>query len=125
MFTSKVLNPNLYTIELSHGDFMWKIKRCFKHFQALHQELLMFKAVLKLPLPTCIWLVVKDSFVLYMRPKDSQVGMVILYDEGFHIKMSTRETVVHHGVTAKNLCRQASDLIIFTFCCDGIATRLC
>uniref|UniRef100_A0A667ZQX4 phospholipase D n=1 Tax=Myripristis murdjan TaxID=586833 RepID=A0A667ZQX4_9TELE len=139
--TLKVLNPNLYTIELSHGDFMWKIKRRFKHFQALHQELLKFKALLKLPLPTLVtnsascklnppretqmsvcvcvcvcsvcvslrayfrWLVVKDSFVLYMRPKDGQVGTVILYDKGFHIKIGTQETGVRHGVTIENLSR--------------------
>lgn len=52
MITSKVLNSNLYTIELGYRDFTWKIKRFFKHFQALYQELLMFKALLKLPLPT-------------------------------------------------------------------------
>uniref|UniRef100_A0A672SNT3 phospholipase D n=1 Tax=Sinocyclocheilus grahami TaxID=75366 RepID=A0A672SNT3_SINGR len=52
MIHSKVLNPNLYTIELSHGDFKWKIKRRFKHFQALHQELLKFRALLKIPLPS-------------------------------------------------------------------------
>uniref|UniRef100_A0A673KS36 Phospholipase n=1 Tax=Sinocyclocheilus rhinocerous TaxID=307959 RepID=A0A673KS36_9TELE len=183
----KVLNPNLYTIELSHGDFKWKIKRRFKHFQALHQELLKFRALLKIPLPSRIfsifilfkqlqledflrnilkrplyrthpatleflevsqisfiqdlgpkgieglilkksggntfpvcywcgsnsvcyrwskrWLVVKDSFVLYMRPEDGQVGTVILYDKGFHIKIGTRETRVRHGVTIENLCR--------------------
>uniref|UniRef100_A0A8C1QKC1 Phospholipase n=1 Tax=Cyprinus carpio TaxID=7962 RepID=A0A8C1QKC1_CYPCA len=184
-FTStRVLNPNLYTIELSHGDFKWKIKRRFKHFQALHQELLKFRALLKIPLPifalivfkhayfsdylrnilkrhlyrthpatleflevsqisfiqdlgpkgieglilkksggntfpVCYWcgsnsvcyrwskrwLVVKDSFVLYMRPEDGQVGTVILYDKGFHIKIGTRETGVRHGVTIENLCR--------------------
>ncbi|KAI1885071.1 hypothetical protein AGOR_G00216410 [Albula goreensis] len=215
--TTRVLNPNLYTIELSHGDFTWKIKRRFKHFQALHQELLKFKALLKIPLPTrthtvqrrsfkghkpfqgghiptlprrpdalvkeeqltnrkmqledylknvlkrtmyrshpatleflevsqisfiqdlgpkgieglilkksggntfpvCYWcgsnsvcyrwskrwLVVKDSFVLYMRPEDGQVGTVILYDKGFHIKTGTEETGVRHGVTIENLCR--------------------
>uniref|UniRef100_A0A673KB63 Phospholipase n=1 Tax=Sinocyclocheilus rhinocerous TaxID=307959 RepID=A0A673KB63_9TELE len=195
---TRVLNPNLYTIELSHGDFKWKIKRRFKHFQALHQELLKFRALLKIPLPSrihsvkrsfkgrklfhgehipalpqrpdalvkeeqlisrkleflevshisfiqdlgpkgieglilkksggntfpvcywcgsnsvcyrwskrCeIWLVVKDSFVLYMRPEDGQVGTVILYDKGFHIKIGTRETGVRHGVTIENLCRQ-------------------
>uniref|UniRef100_A0A671SVK3 Phospholipase n=1 Tax=Sinocyclocheilus anshuiensis TaxID=1608454 RepID=A0A671SVK3_9TELE len=184
---SKVLNPNLYTIELSHGDFKWKIKCRFKHFQALHQELLKFRALLKIPLPSRIfsifilfkqlqledflrnilkrplyrthpatleflevsqisfiqdlgpkgieglilkksggntfpvcywcgsnsvcyrwskrWLVVKDSFVLYMRPEDGQVGTVILYDKGFHIKIGTRETRVRHGVTIENLCR--------------------
>uniref|UniRef100_A0A673KNQ6 Phospholipase n=1 Tax=Sinocyclocheilus rhinocerous TaxID=307959 RepID=A0A673KNQ6_9TELE len=189
MIHSKVLNPNLYTIELSHGDFKWKIKRRFKHFQALHQELLKFRALLKIPLPSRMsfkgrklfhgehvpalprrpdalvkeeqlisrkleflevsqisfiqdlgpkgieglilkksggntfpvcywcgsnsvcyrwskrWLVVKDSFVLYMRPEDGQVGTVILYDKGFHIKIGTRETRVRHGVTIENLCR--------------------
>ncbi|KAL1267730.1 hypothetical protein QQF64_033093 [Cirrhinus molitorella] len=217
-FTStRVLNPNLYTIELSHGDFKWQIKRRFKHFQALHQELLKFRALLKIPLPSRIhsvkrrsfkgrklfhgehiptlprrpdalvkeeqlvgrklqledylrnilkkplyrthpatleflevsqisfiqdlgpkgieglilkksggntfpacywcgsnsvcyrwskrWLVVKDSFVLYMRPEDGQVGTVILYDKGFHIKIGTLETGVRHGVTIENLCR--------------------
>uniref|UniRef100_A0AAR2KE38 Phospholipase n=1 Tax=Pygocentrus nattereri TaxID=42514 RepID=A0AAR2KE38_PYGNA len=145
---TRVLNPNLYTIELSHGTFTWKIKRRFKHFQTLHQELLKFKALLKIPLPTghlgravsfvaaiylfllimavflwrldqlspCLcshrapascfrWLVVKDSFVLYMRPEDGQVGTVILYDKGFHIKIGTQETGVRHGVTIENLCR--------------------
>ncbi|XP_066542709.1 phospholipase D1 [Hoplias malabaricus] len=214
---TRVLNPNLYTIELHHGSFTWKIKRRFKHFQALHQELLKFKAFLKIPLPSRIhsvkrrsfkghrrsqgghiptlprrpdalvkeeqlisrkmqledylknilkrslyrnhpatleflevsqisfiqelgpkgieglilkksggntfpvcywcgsnsvcyrwskrWLVVKDSFVLYMRPDDGQVGTVILYDKGFHIKIGTQETGVRHGVTIENLCR--------------------
>ncbi|XP_048095981.1 phospholipase D1 [Alosa alosa] len=214
---TRVLNPNLYTIELSHGEFTWKIKRRFKHFQALHQELLKFRALLKIPLPSRIhlvkrrsfkghkhfqgghiptlprrpdalvkeeqlvsrkmqledylrnilkrslyrnhpatleflevsqisfiqdlgpkgieglilkksggntfpvcywcgsnsvcyrwskrWLVVKDSFLLYMRPEDGQVGTVILYDKGFHIKIGTRETGVRHGVTIENLCR--------------------
>ncbi|KAI4903033.1 hypothetical protein NFI96_033387 [Prochilodus magdalenae] len=217
---TRVLNPNLYTIELSHGNFTWKIKRRFKHFQTLHQELLKFKALLKIPLPSRIhsvkrrsfkghrrsqgghiptlprrpdalvkeeqlisrkmqledylknilkrslyrnhpatleflevsqisfvkelgpkgieglilkksggntfpvcywcgsnsvcyrwskrWLVVKDSFVLYMRPEDGQVGTVILYDKGFHIKIGTQETGVRHGVTIENLCRQLS-----------------
>uniref|UniRef100_A0A4W4DZN0 Phospholipase n=1 Tax=Electrophorus electricus TaxID=8005 RepID=A0A4W4DZN0_ELEEL len=130
---------------LNHGNFTWKIKRRFKHFQALHQELLKFKALLKIPLPhrilkafkmlmntiyisfvqdlgpkgislscpashrvpaSCFrWLVVKDSFVLYMRPKDGQVGTVILYDKGFHVKIGTHETGVRHGVTVENLCR--------------------
>ncbi|XP_073768959.1 phospholipase D1 isoform X11 [Danio rerio] len=210
--SSRVLNPNLYTVELSHGDFKWKIKRRFKHFQALHQELLKFRALLKIPLPSRMrsfkgrkrfhgeriptlprrpdalvreeqlisrkmqledylrnvlkkplyrthpatleflevsqisfiqdlgpkgieglifkksggntfpvcywcgsnsvcyrwskrWLVVKDSFVLYMRPEDGQVGTVILYDKGFHIKIGALETGVRHGVTIENLCR--------------------
>ncbi|XP_051564751.1 phospholipase D1-like isoform X4 [Myxocyprinus asiaticus] len=62
-FTSTgVLNPNLYTIELSHGGFKWKIKRRFKHFLALNQELLKFKALLKIPLPSRIHSVKRKSF---------------------------------------------------------------
>ncbi|TSU62976.1 Phospholipase D2 [Bagarius yarrelli] len=108
---TRVLNPNLYTIELIYGNFTWKIKRRFKHFQMLHQELLKFKALLKIPLPSRIWLVVKDSFVLYMKPKDGQVGTVILYDKGFHIKTGTEETGVRHGVTIENLCRHVYQTI--------------
>ncbi|XP_051782590.1 phospholipase D1 [Erpetoichthys calabaricus] len=219
-FTSsaRVFNPNLYTVELTHGDFTWKIKRRFKHFQALHQDLLKFKALLKIPLPTrnhtvrrqsfigqkrsyqgghiptlprrpdamvkeeqlasrkmqledylknllkktiyrnhpaaleflevsqmsfiqdlgpkgiegpilkksggnkipvcyccgsnsiCYrwskrWLIVKDSFIAYVRPENGQVGAVILYDKGFFIKIGTKETNIKHGVTIENLSR--------------------
>ncbi|XP_047670898.1 phospholipase D1 isoform X2 [Tachysurus fulvidraco] len=58
---TRVLNPNLYTIELSYGNFKWKIKRRFKHFQMLHQELLKFKALLKIPLPSRIHSVRRSS----------------------------------------------------------------
>ncbi|XP_051998579.1 phospholipase D1 isoform X2 [Xyrauchen texanus] len=62
-FTStRVLNPNLYTIELSHRGFKWKVKRRFKHFLALNQELLKFKALLKIPLPSQIHSVKRKSF---------------------------------------------------------------
>ncbi|XP_048450327.1 phospholipase D1-like, partial [Rhincodon typus] len=50
--TSKVPSPNIYTIELKHGEFTWKVKRKFKHFQDLHRELLRYKALLRLPIPT-------------------------------------------------------------------------
>uniref|UniRef100_UPI00398E7DEE phospholipase D1-like isoform X2 n=1 Tax=Pristiophorus japonicus TaxID=55135 RepID=UPI00398E7DEE len=50
--TTKVPSPNIYTIELKHGEFTWKVKRKFKHFQELHRELLRYKALLRLPIPT-------------------------------------------------------------------------
>ncbi|XP_072110983.1 phospholipase D1-like isoform X2 [Mobula birostris] len=50
--TKKVPILNIYTIELSHGEFSWKVKRKFKHFQELHRELLRYKALLRLPIPT-------------------------------------------------------------------------
>ncbi|XP_078420518.1 phospholipase D1-like isoform X4 [Cetorhinus maximus] len=50
--TSKVPSPNIYTIQLKHGEFTWHVKRKFKHFQELHRELLRYKALLRLPIPT-------------------------------------------------------------------------
>lgn len=50
--TRKVPSPNIYTIELTHGEFNWRVKRKFKHFQELHRELLRYKALLRLPIPT-------------------------------------------------------------------------
>uniref|UniRef100_H2Z4U1 Phospholipase n=1 Tax=Ciona savignyi TaxID=51511 RepID=H2Z4U1_CIOSA len=46
------LNPNLYTIELSHGQFSWTIYRRYKHFIELHEKLWTYRATLKLPLPS-------------------------------------------------------------------------
>ena len=33
-----------YTIRLNHGDFIWTVKRRFKHFRALRSDLLLYKA---------------------------------------------------------------------------------
>ncbi|XP_029471136.1 phospholipase D1 isoform X1 [Rhinatrema bivittatum] len=49
--TSKVPSPNIYTIELNHGEFTWQVKRKFKHFQDLHRELLRYKAFIRIPIP--------------------------------------------------------------------------
>ncbi|XP_067898888.1 phospholipase D1-like isoform X2 [Heterodontus francisci] len=49
---SQAASPNVYTIELKHGEFIWKVKRKYKHFQDLHRELLRYKALLRLPIPT-------------------------------------------------------------------------
>lgn len=40
--------------------------------------------------PLCSWLLLKDSFVPYMRLKPNQVGMVILYDKGFQRRAPRR-----------------------------------
>ncbi|XP_021931643.1 phospholipase D1 isoform X2 [Zootermopsis nevadensis] len=50
--TTHLLNPNLYTIELQHGNFSWTIKRRYKHIQHLHQQLKLFRASLSIPFPT-------------------------------------------------------------------------
>ncbi|XP_057670646.1 phospholipase D2 [Diorhabda carinulata] len=50
--TSHMLNPNLYTISLVHGNFNWQIKKRYKHLQSLHQQLVLFKTGLNIPFPT-------------------------------------------------------------------------
>ncbi|XP_065367107.1 phospholipase D2 isoform X2 [Calliphora vicina] len=49
--TTHLLNPNLYTIELTHGPFSWIIKRRYKHFSTLHQQLSIFRTSLNIPFP--------------------------------------------------------------------------
>lgn len=46
-----ILNPYLYTIEVQHFHYKWTIKRRHNHFQHLHQQLLLFRHTLRLPLP--------------------------------------------------------------------------
>lgn len=49
--TSHFLNPNLYTIQLMHGSTTWTVKKRYKDFATLHQQLRMFRTSLKFPLP--------------------------------------------------------------------------
>ncbi|XP_055916845.1 phospholipase D2 isoform X2 [Eupeodes corollae] len=49
--TTHFLSPNLYTIELTHGPFTWTIKKRYKHFNSLHQQLMVFRASLNIPFP--------------------------------------------------------------------------
>ncbi|KAM9126959.1 phospholipase D1 isoform 2-T3 [Pangshura tecta] len=50
--TKKVPSPNVYTVEFTHGDFTWQVKRKFKNFQDFHRELLRYKAFVRIPIPT-------------------------------------------------------------------------
>ncbi|KAJ2950830.1 hypothetical protein O0L34_g9101 [Tuta absoluta] len=50
--TTHLLNPNLYTIRLQHGDFEWTIKKRYKHILYLHQQLTLYRASLNIPFPT-------------------------------------------------------------------------
>uniref|UniRef100_A0A146LLZ0 Phospholipase n=2 Tax=Lygus hesperus TaxID=30085 RepID=A0A146LLZ0_LYGHE len=50
--TTHLMNPNLYTIELKHGDFQWTIRKRYKHFLNLHQQLRLFRTSLNIPLPS-------------------------------------------------------------------------
>lgn len=47
-----ILTCTRYTIQLTHGPFVWTIKKRFKHISALHQQLRVFRASLNFPFPT-------------------------------------------------------------------------
>lgn len=211
--TSRMPSVNLYTIELTHGEFTWQVKRKFKHFQEFHRELLKYKAFIRIPIPTkrhtfrrqnvkeeprempslprssenaiqeeqffgrrkqledyltkilkmpmyrnyhattefldvsqlsfihdlgpkglegmimkrsgghripgvnccghgraCYrwskrWLIVKDSFLLYMKPDSGAIAFVLLVDKEFRIKVGRKETETKYGLRIDNLSR--------------------
>lgn len=51
------------------------------------------------------WLVVKDSFLLYMKPDTGAISFVLLVDNEFSIKMDSKHTETKHGVGIENLSR--------------------
>uniref|UniRef100_A0A671T4X9 phospholipase D n=1 Tax=Sinocyclocheilus anshuiensis TaxID=1608454 RepID=A0A671T4X9_9TELE len=51
------------------------------------------------------WLVVKDSFLLYMKPDTGAISFVLLVDNEFSIKMDSKYTETKHGVSIENLSR--------------------
>ncbi|XP_075717731.1 phospholipase D1 [Rhinoderma darwinii] len=211
--SSKTSVLHIYTIELTHGEFTWQVKRKYKHFQDLHRELLRYKAFIRIPIPTrshtvrrqtvrsgdvrampnlprnaeivreeqassrrkqledyisallkmpmyrnyhatrefidvnqlsfihdlgqkgiegmimkrsgghripglnccgqgsvCYrwskrWLVVKDSFLLYMKPDTGAISFVLLVDKEFNIKIGKKDTETQYGLRIDNLSR--------------------
>uniref|UniRef100_W5MKT7 Phospholipase n=1 Tax=Lepisosteus oculatus TaxID=7918 RepID=W5MKT7_LEPOC len=51
-FTSAQVLPAVFKIELKHGNFTWHVKRKEKHFLELHRELLRYKTLMRIPLPS-------------------------------------------------------------------------
>uniref|UniRef100_A0AAY5EEL5 phospholipase D n=1 Tax=Electrophorus electricus TaxID=8005 RepID=A0AAY5EEL5_ELEEL len=51
------------------------------------------------------WLVVKDSFLLYMKPDSGAISFVLLVDREFSVKMDSKDTETQHGVRIDSLCR--------------------
>ncbi|XP_064188712.1 phospholipase D1-like isoform X2 [Anguilla rostrata] len=51
------------------------------------------------------WLVVKDSFLLYMKPDSGAISFVLLVDKEFSIKMDSKDTGTKHGVRVDSLSR--------------------
>ncbi|XP_054718889.1 LOW QUALITY PROTEIN: phospholipase D1-like [Uloborus diversus] len=212
-----IINPNLYVLQLQHGQYEWTVRKRYKHFQHLHQQLRIFRTTLSIPIPTkrhkarrkscrnieksrlprfpkrpdallphdkiehrvqqleeylknvlriplyrnhpemmefleisplsficdlgkknkegivqkrsgghrttmgCFrlkrgfidwcgrwrwrWLIVKDSWIAYIKPKDGRVRCVLLMDQGFHVESGFLSTGIHHGLQISNLTR--------------------
>ncbi|KAG9346396.1 hypothetical protein JZ751_006707 [Albula glossodonta] len=132
---SKVRVCTLYTVRLTHGQFTWTVKRKYKHFQELHRDLYKHKIMLNfLPLGregfilkrsgghriqglNCIghhqflfrwsrrWLVVKDSFLLYMKREAGEISFVLLFDPEFKVQVGRCYTDTKYGVCIQNFTR--------------------
>ncbi|XP_029437631.1 phospholipase D2 isoform X2 [Rhinatrema bivittatum] len=51
------------------------------------------------------WLVVKDSFLLYLKPETGIISFVLLFDPGFNIQMGKKATEAKYGVRIENFSR--------------------
>ncbi|XP_047205966.1 phospholipase D1 [Girardinichthys multiradiatus] len=51
------------------------------------------------------WLVVKDSFLMYMKPDSGAISFVMLFDKEFSVKMDSKETETRHGIRIDSLSR--------------------
>lgn len=51
------------------------------------------------------WLVVKDSFLLYMKPDSGAIAFVLLVDKEFRIKVGKKDTETKYGLRIDNLSR--------------------
>ncbi|KAM9332850.1 phospholipase D2 [Pholidichthys leucotaenia] len=51
------------------------------------------------------WLVVKDSFLLYMDRDNGNINFVLLFDPEFNVKVGRAHTGTHYGVRIENFTR--------------------
>ncbi|XP_014877479.1 phospholipase D1-like [Poecilia latipinna] len=51
------------------------------------------------------WLVVKDSFLMYMKPDSGAISFVMLFDKEFSVKLDSKETETKHGLRINSLSR--------------------
>lgn len=60
--TAHLFNPILYTIQLTHGSFVWTVKKRYKDFSNLHNQLRIFRTSLNFPLPSRTHREIRSSF---------------------------------------------------------------
>ncbi|XP_034718700.1 phospholipase D1-like [Etheostoma cragini] len=70
------------------------------------------------------WLVVKDSFLLYMKPDSGAISFVMLFDKEFSIKMDSSDTETKHGVRVDSLSRLSPEIFLKRPVVEGNRWRL-
>lgn len=53
----------------------------------------------------CRWLVVKDAFLLYLKPESGVISCVLLFDPVFRVQVGKKPTETKYGVRVDNSCR--------------------
>ena len=51
------------------------------------------------------WIVIKDTYVIYLRPNTYEVRFPMLIDRGFEVLTGFRNAGTNHGIKIKNLQR--------------------
>ncbi|PIO30354.1 hypothetical protein AB205_0031110, partial [Aquarana catesbeiana] len=52
------------------------------------------------------WLVVKDSFLLYLKPDSGEISCVLLFDPEFRTQVGKKHTEIKYGVRVENYSRK-------------------
>ncbi|XP_050789512.1 phospholipase D2 isoform X4 [Gopherus flavomarginatus] len=66
------------------------------------------------------WLVVKDSFLLYLKPESGVVSFVLLFDPGFSVMVGKKSTDSKYGVRIENSARFVNGAGYFAAVADAL-----
>lgn len=114
----------MYTIELTHGEFTWHVKRKFRHFQEFHRELLRYKAFVRIPIPTrrcvCVASFLNESQIPFFAflPSHLSVGLGRFFWE--KQKPCVRRVVLHQGVLLHRGVMVMHTLRLDAVLCDSL-----
>lgn len=94
--TAHLFNPILYTIQLTHGNFVWTVKKRYKDFANLHNQLRIFRTSLNFPLPSRTHREIRSSFrnnnkISISTISNSNTNVAAEGDEGNKRKRKTKK----------------------------------
>lgn len=85
--TAHLFNPILYTIQLTHGNFIWTIKKRYKDFSNLHNQLRIFRTSLNFPLPSRTHREIRSSF-----RNNNKISISTISNSNTNVSTSTSAT---------------------------------